>query len=298
LCFSLSYIMLNKIEHCCNLNLLCTGWYMKWSNIGSANKIFISITRLETIIQKGSPLHGHLFSVNEVFRMMAIMSVNFFICVQTLWTDSLMVSVYMFGFSWLSVSQFICVKPLWTFSFLYMCSTVVDWHFRSFIISAQLSSFFISCSCELPVSQFPYSCLALVNCQCRSFSVHFHCWQSQNVFIHVWCPEISVSHLFCLFSAPCGVSVWQLFNSCVSLLNYGATVSVMRFNSCELSVSQCPFMFGFCKQSVVQFSVCASSLYTFSLIHFQLICDSHSSTVLVFMFRSRKLSVSQIYLCC
>jgi hypothetical protein len=104
---------------------------------------------------------------------------------------------------------------LWTFSFLYMCSTVVNCHFHSFIISTQLA----------------------------------------------WTDIL--------------------------------TVSFFILGSCELPVS----MFGICKQSVGQFGICASPLYTVSLIHFQLTCDSNSYTVLVFMSRSRKLSVSQIYSC-
>jgi hypothetical protein len=51
---------------------------MKWSSISSINKVFISITILETNIQTERPLHGDLSSVNQVFSMTTIMCGNFF----------------------------------------------------------------------------------------------------------------------------------------------------------------------------------------------------------------------------
>jgi hypothetical protein len=53
-----------------------TGWRTKWSSIWSVNKIFISVTVLETNIQKERPLHGELSSVNQVLNMISIMSGN------------------------------------------------------------------------------------------------------------------------------------------------------------------------------------------------------------------------------
>jgi hypothetical protein len=54
------------------------GLRTKWSSILSINKIFISITILETNIQRERPLHGDLSPVNEVFRVTTITSGNFF----------------------------------------------------------------------------------------------------------------------------------------------------------------------------------------------------------------------------
>jgi hypothetical protein len=42
-----------------------TGWRTKWSSIWSINNIFISITILQTNIQKERILHGDLSSVNK-----------------------------------------------------------------------------------------------------------------------------------------------------------------------------------------------------------------------------------------
>jgi hypothetical protein len=51
---------------------------MKWSSIWSNNKILISITILETNIQKESPMHRDLFSVNQMFNMTTVTSGTFF----------------------------------------------------------------------------------------------------------------------------------------------------------------------------------------------------------------------------
>jgi hypothetical protein len=54
------------------------GWYTKWSSIAYINKIFISITVLETNMQKERPLYEDLSSVNQVFNITTITSGNFF----------------------------------------------------------------------------------------------------------------------------------------------------------------------------------------------------------------------------
>jgi hypothetical protein len=82
---ALTLLKLNTCKTCISLlhfiifpNLKTTEWCMKWSSIWSNNKFFISITILESKIQKERPLYGDLSSVNEVFNMTTIMSGNFF----------------------------------------------------------------------------------------------------------------------------------------------------------------------------------------------------------------------------